>query len=66
MDPEAAKGFIGRAVSAAQRGQIESFAQLGNFEMAFAIWKNTRDDLTAGLQPRTRWIIYTLRAGDRF
>jgi hypothetical protein len=47
MAPEAANDFIGRAVSAAQRGQIEAFAQHGNFEMAFAIWKNTRDDLAA-------------------
>jgi hypothetical protein len=47
MNAEAAKNFIGKAVSAAQRGQIESFAQFGKFEMAFAIWKNTKDDLTA-------------------
>jgi hypothetical protein len=47
MDAEDTNAFVGKAVSAAQRGQIESFAQLGKFEMAFAIWKNTRDDLTA-------------------
>jgi hypothetical protein len=35
MVPEAANEFIGKAVSASQRGQIEAFAQSGKFEMAF-------------------------------